>query len=298
MQSRAFFSLPLESKLKAPHPAEATHHRGYSSVGQEKVSLYPDPITGAMASFGATFECKESFDMGRDENDSLTPNIWPPDDLVPGFREANMHLFATLRATAMQVLAALALGMGLPDEGFFDGFHSAHGCGNQLRLLHYPAVERAALRAGEKERISSHTDKGTITLLLQEDDGVGGLEVEADIGAGAEAGTAAERRGFVAAPAIPGAVLVNIGDLLQMWSNDVLRSTRHRVGLPPSPSPAATEEGEGGMADPRFSIAYFVAVDRDTVVDCLETCHGPDRPKKYPPVNAWDYINHAMSTAY
>ena len=294
-QSRAFFNLPLESKLKAPHPAEAWHHRGYSTVGQEKVSLYPDPITGVMSSSGAapTFECKESFDIGRDENDSLTPNIWPPDDLVPGFREANVRLFETLRATAMQVLAALALGMGLPDERFFDGFHSVRDCANQLRLLHYPPVERAALQTGEKERIVAHTDKGTITLLLQEDDGVGGLEVEAEVGGG--------RREFVAAPAVPGAVLINIGDLLQMWSNDVLRSTRHRVGLPPSPpSPTVLGEAEAddGTVGRRFSVAYFIAVDRDAVVDCLEPCHGPDRPKKYPPVLAWDYITKAMSAAY
>ncbi|KAF8243849.1 Clavaminate synthase-like protein [Wilcoxina mikolae CBS 423.85] len=235
------------------------------------VSLYPD------ATSAPSFECKESFDIGR-EDDPVTPNIWPPEDILPGFRETNVHLFTTLQKTAVEVLRALALGLGL-EEAFFEKFHSEQECCNQLRLLHYPAVKEEDLRSGGTTRIAEHTDKGTITLLLQEEDGVGGLEVWD------------EAAGWAQAPSVKGAVLVNIGDLLMMWSNDVLKSTRHRVVAP-------KEGGGDGWVRRRLSIPYFVAADRDAVVECLETCCGPERERKYEPVKAWDYIVKAMSPSY
>lgn len=186
-------------------------------------------------------------------------------------------MFHTLQKTAIEILHALALGLGL-EERFFDAYHSATEPCHQLRLLHYPAIEESVLRDGSTARIVAHTDKGTITLLLQEDDGVAGLEVGDASG------------GFVAAPVVPGSVLVNIGDLLQMWSNDVLKSTRHRVVAP--------REEQGGMVGRRFSIPYFVAVDRDVVVECLDGCWGEGREKKYEKVKAWDYIAKAMSPSY
>jgi isopenicillin N synthase-like dioxygenase len=269
--SRQFFSLPESSKLLAPHPDSGTHHRGYSAVGREKISLYPGATSDT-----PVFECKESFDIGR-EDDPIQPNIWPPEDLVPGFRDGNMVLFNTMRAAAMMVMESLALGLGL-EEGFFNDYHSSEQCCNQLRLLHYPDVPAERLSAGNVERIVEHTDKGTLTLLIQEDDGVGGLEVEVN-------------GEWTQVPVVPGAVLVNIGDLLQMWSNDVLKSTRHRVAVP-------KQTGSGKWGTERYSIPYFVAVDRGKIVECLKTCHGTERPKKYEAVDAWDYIDSAMSKAY
>jgi len=153
---------------------------------------------------------------------------------------------------------------------------------NQLRLLHYPAVTKEAAAKGGLTRISPHTDKGTLTLLLQEDDGVGGLEVEAERGGR-----------YVPVPVIPGGILVNIGDLLQFWSNDTLRSTRHHISLPDLNSAA----GDGELLLPRrFSIPYFVAPDWDTVVECLDSplCWGDAKPKKNEPIRAWDYIVKSM----
>jgi isopenicillin N synthase-like dioxygenase len=167
--------------------------------------------------------------------------------------------------------------MGL-DECFFEPYHSAAAPCDQLRLLHYPAIERSALCGEATTRIAAHTDKGTITLLLQEDSGVGGLEVWKD------------GVGFVAAPVVPGAVLVNIGDLLQMWSNDVLKSTRHRVKAP--------REGKSEWIGSRLSIPYFVAPDREAVLECLGTCQCPERPRKYGPVRAWEHIMRSMEPSY
>jgi isopenicillin N synthase-like dioxygenase len=271
VQSRAFFSLSLDNKLKAPHPPSASHQRGYSSLGREKVSLYAE-------STGNVFECKESFDIGC-ESDQITPNIWLPDEVLPGFRNFNLALFDSLHESAMQILRLLALGMGL-DERFFDAVHSGSAPCNQMRLLHYPAVQRSALCGEETTRIAAHTDKGIITLLLQEDSGMGGLEVWKD-------------GEFVPAPVVHGAILVNIGDLLQMWSNDVLKSTRHRVAAPPQ-----DPEDKSDWLGSRLSIPYFVAPNKDAVLVCIGTCCGSERPKKYGPVKAWEYINRSMEPSY
>ena len=292
-KSRAFFNLPLEDKLKAPHPPESWNQRGYSRVGLEKLSLYPDRLnTGTPRTASPPtpiFENKESFDIGR-ENDSIMPNIWPPPPILPDFRPTMTTLFDTLHDFGQNVLQALALGLQLEDASYFSRFHGrTEDPMNQLRLLHYPAVSRHEVQKGDMTRIVPHTDKGTITLLLQEDDGVGGLEVQTHSGE------------YVLAPLIPGAILVNVGDLLQMWSNEVLKSTRHHIGLPDPKSLDLAAEGEGEVLVPRrFSIPYFVAPDRDAVVECLESklCWGEERPKKYEPVKAWDYIFRSMSGAY
>lgn len=291
-QSRAFFDLPLQDKLKAPHPPEAWNQRGYSQFGQEKISLYPDALNTGTESKNTSptdiLECKESFDLGR-ENDEIMPNIYPPPPLLPRFRDVTSQLFNTLHEFGLDVLQALALGLQLKDENFFAHYHGRDGQEapmNQLRLLHYPAVSKEAARQGGITRIAPHTDKGTITLLLQEDDGAGGLEVEAERGGR-----------YVPAPVIPGSILVNIGDLLQMWSNDTLRSTRHHIGLPD----VDATEGEGEWLVPRrFSIPYFIAPDRDVVVECLDSplCWGEDRLKKNKPMKAWDYIVKSMEGAY
>ena len=213
------------------------------------------------------------------------PNIYPPASILPNFRDVTLKLFRTLHSLGIDVLHALALGLQLKDEKFFSHHHGNDGKEdpmNQLRFLHYPAITKAVAAKGGLTRISPHTDKGTLTLLLQEDDGVGGLEVEAERGGR-----------YVPVPVMPGGILVNIGDLLQFWSNDTLRSTRHHIGLPDLNS----EVGGGDLLLPRrFSIPYFVAPDWDTVVECLDSplCWGDAKPKKNEPIRAWDYIVKSM----
>lgn len=219
-------------------------------------------------------DVKESFELGR-EDDERTPNIWLPDDTLPGFREFMMRFFDTCYAVALDLLRAIALGMGLP-EHFFAEYHTKRD--NQLRLLHYPPVEAELLRTGTMERIAAHTDFGTMTLLFQ--DQVGGLEVE-DVH---------EKGKFNAAPFIPGTIVVNIGDFLQRWSNDTLKSTLHRVRAPPAV--------EGGLTRARYSIPYFVTADREKMIDCIPGCCSEERPKRYEPINAREYIERRLNATY
>ncbi|OJA13574.1 hypothetical protein AZE42_06109 [Rhizopogon vesiculosus] len=209
---------------------------------------------------------KEYFDIGRD-NCSRVSNVWLPEQVLPGFRDAASAFFNTCHRFELQkLLPALSLGLGLPGEGEFLGNIHREG-ENQMRLLHYPAVPAES----EMDRIDAHTDFGTCTMLFQDD--VGGLEVESPSGSG----------NFVPAPPIPGTVVFNTGDLLMRWSNDTLKSTLHRVRAPPN-------DGTG-MIKERFSIPYFMDPDRDILVDCLPNCWAEDKPKKYEPVTAGAYVD-------
>lgn len=227
----------------------------------------------SIAKLRACPDFKESFEMGR-EDDELTPNVWLPEEILPGFRKFFNHFYETCYDIELSLLRAIALGMGL-SEDFFLHYHTKKD--NQVRLLHYPPVEAELLRNGSMERIAAHSDFGTLTLLFQDE--VGGLEVE-DI---------YEKGKYNPAPYIPGTIVVNIGDFLQRWSNDTLKSTLHRVRAPPLVR---------GITKARYSIPYFVTADRDKTIDCIPGCYSADRPKKYEPINAKEYIQMRLNATY
>jgi isopenicillin N synthase-like dioxygenase len=119
----------------------------------------------------------------------------------------------------------------------------------------------------EQIRASAHTDYGSLTILAV-DDAPGGLQVR-------------DLQGewhSVKAPA--GSYVVNLGDLMQHWTNDQWRSTMHRVVNPPS----------GCASNRRQSIAFFHNINADTTVECIPTCQSPESPAKYPPVLAGEYL--------
>lgn len=223
---------------------------------------------------------KESYELGR-ENDDVMTNIWPPADTIPGFRAFFVEFYELCNALETKLLTAIAVGLGLAPD-YFDACH--RGRDNQLRLLHYPPFAAELLESGRADCIGAHSDFGTVTLLFQDE--VGGLEIEDQQNSGA----------FRPVPYIPGTIVVNIGDMLMRWTNDELRSTIHRVR-----TPAQTEiDPETGvrMTKRRYSIPFFIGADATTVVDCVSTCHGPDRPKRYEPVTTADYFNMRMNALY
>lgn len=103
-----------------------------------------------------------------------------------------------------EILRTLAVGLDL-DENHLQTRHSGHN--NQLRLLHYPPIPAVAIETDRAARCPAHTDWSSITMLFQDD--CGGLEVQ-DV---TQPGT------FVPAPPVRNAIVMNVGDLLQRWSN-------------------------------------------------------------------------------
>ncbi|KAF8060253.1 thymine dioxygenase [Lyophyllum atratum] len=274
--SKKFFSLPRETKMLAPHPESGTHHRGYSPPGLEKVAQHLYDTTELIENRAKAQDVKESFESGREE-DEVMPNIWLPDGILPGFKEASLDFFWNSFELQKTILEALAVGFDLPED-YFVKFHTKPD--NQLRLLWYPSVPLKALEKNEITRIDGHSDAGSITILFQDD--VGGLEVEDPNSPGS----------FTPVPPIPGSIVVNAGDFLMRWSNDTIRSTVHRVRAPPSAAAA------DGMVPERYSIPYFCCPDFATVVEAIPGTWSAERPKRYEPISAAEYVMKRLAANY
>ncbi|RYP15474.1 hypothetical protein DL765_005681 [Monosporascus sp. GIB2] len=204
--SRELFALPQETKMLAPHPPGPNVHRGYSWPGLEKVTqnIIEEGDEATEAKSRKIPDVKESYEIGS-EDFELQPNVWLPEEVLPGFRSFMTQFYWTCFETAKELLRALALGVGLGDEDYFLNYHS--GENNQLRLLHYPPVETEKLSSNAVARMPAHSDWGSITMLFQDE--TGGLQVEDPKNPGS----------FLDATPMKNALIMNVGDLLMRWSN-------------------------------------------------------------------------------
>lgn len=180
-QSRKFFYLPEEIRNdpKIQRPAQVAGDfnfvaRGYSPVGSEKLSQNVFDDNG-IRTLRSVPDAKDMFEMGpfREPAMSREPNRYPPEAALPGFQAFTQAFFWDAHALGMDILRAIALGLGLREEYFVECHEDAD---NLLRLIRYPAIAREQMRSGKTARTTPHTDFGSITILFQDD--VGGLEVE------------------------------------------------------------------------------------------------------------------------
>ncbi|KAH9948356.1 Clavaminate synthase-like protein [Amylocystis lapponica] len=274
-KSAEFFRLPadLKSKLAWEDPRS---NRGYVQLGRERVTQSADPAEIAKLREKAP-DCKETMEIGRDW-DKMWKNQWPQESDAPGFKDAMLHFFKTCHELHVVIMRAIALGLNLDEMFFEDKIHEQY---HNLRLLSYPPIRTQMLQRDGQARAGAHSDYGTLTLLFQ--DAVGGLEVENP-----------HTKHFQPATPIPGTIVVNAGDLLSRWSNDVLRSTLHRVVAPPAKSISATE----GITPARQSIAFFCNPNGGAEIACLPNCYGPGREQKYVPVTTEQYIVGRLAATY
>ncbi|KAF7193864.1 2-oxoglutarate-dependent dioxygenase htyE [Pseudocercospora fuligena] len=258
--TKALFDLPMEDKMKAPHPDGPDVHRGYSHPGLELVTDY----------------LGSDQDVGARER----PSGWLPESTLPGFRKITTDFYWECHAISLEILKCIGVGLSL-DEDSSARFH----CGryNQLRLLHYPPVPAEELESGRTARNPAHTDWGSITMLFQDE--CGGLEVEHP----KKPGT------FMPVNPVEGACVMNIGDMLMRWSNDLLKSSRHRVRQPPRDD---RYTGPARMTRARYSIPYFIVTDPDTLIECLPTCVDEEHPARYEPVVQEDWARLRRGIQY
>lgn len=249
--SRSLFQLPLADKI-ALDITKSPHMRGYFGFGGDKSDGVHDDI-------------KEGFDMAMDlplddpyVKEGLTfygPNVWPPS--LPQFKEVMTEYHRRHLHVGRALLRLFARGLGVHDEFFDNKFVKPMA---QFRTLRYPPSHNPRapeIGAGE------HTDFGWITMIAQDD--AGGLEIQ-------------DRHGIWGqVPYVPGSLVVNVGDLMSMWTNDTYTATMHRVI-------------NRGIRD-RYSIAFFMDPDYHVVVECLDSCISQGRPAKYPPIVVGDYMN-------
>lgn len=225
---------------------------------------------------GEVPDLKESFEIGR-EGEPSHPNLWPSSDAeAVSFKENMMDFFDTCKRLHMEVMRAIAVGMGI-DEAYFDPY--TDGGDNTLRLLHYPSVPKSVFTKNNMQvRAGEHTDYGSITLLFQDDRG--GLQVKSPDGT------------FVNATPIPGTVVVNAGDLLARWSNDTIKSSLHRVVEPPAPA-------DGDVHPARYSIAYFCNPNFEKHIEAIPGTFGAGKgEKKYEGINSGKYLVQRLAATY
>jgi isopenicillin N synthase-like dioxygenase len=239
-------------------------NRGYAAKGTEGLSY----------SIGqqSVPDLFEAFNVGLDDvpnepeyqsrlHDLFAPNIWPD---IPNVRAQIVHYFNAAAQQARQITEIFALALGLEPSFFAD--RTTHST-DTLRINHY------SREAGEPDpvegqmRMGAHTDYGIVTVLYA--DAVQGLQI---------IGSDGKWNDVVP---LPGALLVNLGDLLAEWTNDRWRSTLHRVVPPPRNATGSVR---------RRSAAFFHDGNHDALVECLLTCVSETNPAKYPPVLAGDHL--------
>jgi isopenicillin N synthase-like dioxygenase len=247
-QSKLFFGRPLDVKQRYEW-TNARDNRGYIGIGTEQLEV------------NRPADWKEAFSIRQEANSQGTPNRWV--DEQPEFRQTMLEFYEVCSQLAGDVLRAFALSLKLPESFFAE----KHGQNYTLRLLHYPP---ALNMQPEQIRAGAHSDYGSITLLLQDD--TGGLEI---LGADGQ---------WLAAPCFSDAVLVNIGDLMQRWTNHTFRSTLHRVVTP------------NAAFSSRYSVAFFCHPNPEIEVVCIETEN--TQTALYPPILAGDYILSKLETAH
>lgn len=249
-KAREFFELPREVK-EAIGRSDRDVISGYAGVAVERLDT------------GQPGDLKESFSVNRASIELLDHWRIP----VDGFRQTVLDLHEAGARACAALVRAMALSLGAPED-FFADKHAPHA--STVRLFHYPPVER---RPGAGQlRAGAHTDYGTVTLVFQ--DRVEGLEALVD-------------GRWLTVPAVPGAVTVNVADLLSRWTNGIYRSPKHRVALPD-----ADVEGS------RYSVVFFYNPNNDSTVRCMESCCGPGRPAAYPPVRAGEFLRRRREASY
>lgn len=250
--TKYFFSLPEAVKASIAVTPQ-TSHRGYLPLAQTKQP-------GVKRA-----DLKESFNFAypfRADDPALASgcalvgvNQWLEGEAE--WRRVLERYYAAIFELGQRVLSGIALSLDLPRDFFRDLYRHPLV---RARLIHYPPQQEGT--DDGQFGAAAHTDYGTITILWQ--DNVGGLQVR-------------NRKGvWIDAPPVPDTFVINIGDMLELWSNNLFVSTPHRV--------------VNASGRERYSIPVFYDPDFDVNVECLPNCSSATNPPRHHPLNAGEYI--------
>lgn len=285
--AKTLFDLPIEDKMKAPHPAGMVPHRGYSAPGKER-TFEKEEFDGSDADhksmLQATQDWKESYEVGDDAN-QRDYNIWLPNDTLPDFRPISTTVFLRLRQLSLGILEALIMGMGVTEEESAIIREQHLGPTGQLRFLHYLAMEPNQQLLNKANRLPAHTDWSSFTLSFQ--DATGGLEFR-------------DRKSDLFMPVVPrkDAVYLNIGDMMERSSNGLYPACTHRVVLPSRDSHTSMDSECKRSIPDRFSLIYFATIVEDVVVAPPASRVEKDGGAKFEPVTYNDYAEERSKWHY
>ncbi len=250
-----FFRRPDEAKARCV-PADPGLYRGWLGRKTESFAYSLGEASPA--------DLVEAFVMGADDVGGTTPayaaNVWPDD--VDGFRDAFWSWYVAARRVAHTLAEIAALSIGMEPEVIATALEAPVVT---MRANWYERRADEPALTEDQLALGAHTDYGIITVLLADE--VPGLEVLAPDG------------NWVGLVPAPGTLVVNISDALSVWTNDVWRSSIHRVV--PSMEP-------GGAA--RRSIAMFLDGNEAAPLAPLDAFVTEDRPARYHPTTLGKHV--------
>jgi isopenicillin N synthase-like dioxygenase len=260
-EAEKFFALPEQQKL-AVDKALSKANRGY------------EPLKGQTLEPGAPPDLKEGFYIGPEHaiDDERVqagkfnhgPNQWPV--ALPGFHDTMTEYFGTLLGLGERLMRGIAMSLDLPEDSFRQFCAEPMAT---LRLLHYPPQRPD--HGTDQRGAGAHTDFGGLTLLRQDD--IGGLQVWDQ-----------QSQGWIHASPVPGTFIVNLGDMIARWTNDLYRSTLHRV--------------INSSGRERYSVPFFYVGNYDHEVACIATCLAPGETPKYPPTTVEAHLRAMYARTY
>lgn len=255
--SKEFHDKPRGYKMKY-WSGFTTNHRGYVPF-EENGTSFPKVINFLEA-------WDMSYEAPADHPDYLAgwrmtgPNVWPD---IPGWKDTISGYYDAAFNLGLRMLDALALELGVPTEELTRHITCPT---SQLRLLHY--FENDAPQTEERTGISAHSDFECFTILLTGGPGLQVMNAD-DV--------------WIEAPPIPGAFVVNIGDVFETWSGGQFKSTQHRVI---------------NTGRERYSMPLFFGLDYHAVIEPLEKFRTPETIAKYPPMKAGDHLMRMSINAF
>jgi isopenicillin N synthase-like dioxygenase len=229
--SRRFFELPAEQKL-AIENVNSPQFRGYTRIGGELT--HGDVDWREQIDVGVLRDAVVPGEGVADYWRLEGPNLWP--EQLPELQSVVARWTEELNSVALRLLRAWAVALGSPEDAFDAAF--AERPFAQLKIVRYPGESNPEPKQG----VGAHRDGGVLTLLLVEP-GKGGLQVE-------------HEGEWIEAPSVPGAFVVNIGEMLELATGGYLKATLHRVISPLK-------------GTDRISIPFFFNPSLDTVMPQL-----------------------------
>jgi len=264
--SKDFFDLPLEEKLEHASTDSEKYPYGYErseKLLRGKLLDGEDDDIASENDSEAIADKKETFAIGPSDNtgSGMPPRRWVDSATVsPDFQTSMEAYYQRMEHLALTLLQIFAFALDESPD-FFEDKMDHHM--SALRLLHYYPLEKFPTSTSNQTseptqrlvRAGAHTDYGALTILAAQDKGLEVLLRDKET----------QRHRWYPVPLIPGAFVVNLGDLMQRWTNNEWISTMHRVVM------TSTEALER-----RYSMAFFVNINGDTPIETLKCCRGSD----------------------